>query len=86
MCGFVKFATLQLYARTIDHFFFNPFVSHQLIIVTLRVTGGEIAGGSALAPKIGPLGLVKKLKKYLQLTANIIISPLSLLSVPQEGR
>jgi large subunit ribosomal protein L12e len=27
-------------------------------IVTLRVTGGEVAGGSALAPKIGPLGLV----------------------------
>lgn len=28
--------------------------------ITLRVTGGEIAGGSALAPKIGPLGLSPK--------------------------
>ncbi|KAI9184362.1 hypothetical protein H9P43_003415 [Blastocladiella emersonii ATCC 22665] len=29
-------------------------------IITLRVTGGEVAGGSALAPKIGPLGLSPK--------------------------
>lgn len=28
--------------------------------VILRCTGGEIAGGSALAPKIGPLGLSPK--------------------------
>jgi len=26
--------------------------------VVLRTTGGEVAGGSTLAPKIGPLGLV----------------------------
>ncbi|KAI8835016.1 60S ribosomal protein L12 [Chytriomyces hyalinus] len=29
-------------------------------IVMLRATGGEVAGGSALAPKIGPLGLSPK--------------------------
>ncbi|KAJ3194670.1 60S ribosomal protein L12 [Irineochytrium annulatum] len=29
-------------------------------IVMLRTTGGEVAGGSALAPKIGPLGLSPK--------------------------
>ncbi|KAJ3093281.1 60S ribosomal protein L12 [Physocladia obscura] len=29
-------------------------------IVVLRATGGEVAGGSALAPKIGPLGLSPK--------------------------
>ncbi|KAI9002676.1 60S ribosomal protein L12.1/L12A [Gaertneriomyces semiglobifer] len=28
--------------------------------VVLRATGGEVAGGSALAPKIGPLGLSPK--------------------------
>ncbi|TPX64827.1 hypothetical protein SpCBS45565_g05616 [Spizellomyces sp. 'palustris'] len=28
--------------------------------VVLRTTGGEVAGGSALAPKIGPLGLSPK--------------------------
>jgi len=27
--------------------------------VNLRVTGGEVPGGSSLAPKIGPLGLVR---------------------------
>lgn len=29
-----------------------------LFLVMVRVTGGEAPGGSALAPKIGPLGLV----------------------------
>ena len=28
-------------------------------LVLIRVTGGEAPGGSSLAPKIGPLGLVK---------------------------
>jgi large subunit ribosomal protein L12e len=30
--------------------------------VTIRVTGGEGAATAALAPKIGPLGLVSKQK------------------------
>ena len=30
--------------------------------VNLRVTGGEVPGGSSLAPKIGPLGLVRRLE------------------------
>lgn len=28
------------------------------VLVMVRVTGGEAPGGSSLAPKIGPLGLV----------------------------
>jgi large subunit ribosomal protein L12e len=34
---------------------FDPTAVHE---VTLRVTGGEGAPAAALAPKIGPLGLV----------------------------
>ncbi|KAI8804592.1 ribosomal protein L12 [Cladochytrium replicatum] len=33
---------------------------NEIKIVVLRTTGGEVAGGSALAPKIGPLGLSPK--------------------------
>jgi len=33
-------------------------------IVVLRTTGGEVAGGSTLAPKIGPLGLVNIKNRY----------------------
>jgi hypothetical protein len=29
-----------------------------IVLVMVRCTGGEAPGGSALAPKIGPLGLV----------------------------
>ena len=29
-----------------------------IFTVTLRVKGGEVPGGSSLAPKIGPLGMV----------------------------
>ncbi|KAJ3110053.1 60S ribosomal protein L12 [Phlyctochytrium bullatum] len=36
---------------------FDP---NEIKIVVLRTTGGEVAGGSALAPKIGPLGLSPK--------------------------
>ena len=35
-----------------------------LILVILRVTGGEGAATAALAPKIGPLGLVSFLLMY----------------------
>ncbi len=34
---------------------FDP---NEVKYVVLRTVGGEVAGGSALAPKIGPLGLV----------------------------
>ncbi|KAI3635048.1 hypothetical protein MIR68_004865 [Amoeboaphelidium protococcarum] len=33
---------------------------NEVKIIFLRVTGGEVAGGSTLAPKIGPLGLAPK--------------------------
>ncbi|KAJ3081657.1 60S ribosomal protein L12 [Quaeritorhiza haematococci] len=33
---------------------------NEIKTVVLRTTGGEVAGGSALAPKIGPLGLSPK--------------------------
>ncbi|KAJ3051720.1 60S ribosomal protein L12 [Rhizophlyctis rosea] len=36
---------------------FDP---NEVKYVVLRTTGGEVAGGSALAPKIGPLGLSPK--------------------------
>eukprot|EP00834_Sanchytrium_tribonematis_P006554 NODE_493_length_6829_cov_0.943248.p3 type:complete len:166 gc:universal NODE_493_length_6829_cov_0.943248:6097-5600(-) len=36
---------------------FDP---NEVVYVNLRVTGGEVPGGSALAPKIGPLGLSPK--------------------------
>ncbi len=36
---------------------FDP---NEVKYVVLRTTGGEIAGGSSLAPKIGPLGLSPK--------------------------
>lgn len=32
-------------------------------LVYLRATGGEVGATSALAPKIGPLGLVRNKKK-----------------------
>jgi ribosomal protein L11 len=32
---------------------------NEVVQITLRVTGGEVPGGSSLAPKIGPLGLVR---------------------------
>ncbi|KNC96689.1 60S ribosomal protein L12 [Spizellomyces punctatus DAOM BR117] len=52
--------------------------------VVLRTTGGEVAGGSALAPKIGPLGLspkkvgediAKATKEYkgLRITVRLVI-------------
>ncbi|KAJ3415773.1 60S ribosomal protein L12 [Chytridiales sp. JEL 0842] len=37
-----------------------PKVPNEIKIVMLRTTGGEAPGGSALAPKIGPLGLSPK--------------------------
>ena len=36
------------------------------LLVILRVVGGEVAGGSTLAPKIGPLGLVGIAKCFLE--------------------
>ena len=36
------------------------------LLVYLRATGGEVGATSALAPKIGPLGLVRNKKKYLR--------------------
>ena len=33
---------------------------NEIKYVVLRTVGGEVAGGSALAPKIGPLGLSPK--------------------------
>lgn len=35
-------------------------------LVYLRATGGEVGATSALAPKIGPLGLVRNKKKYFR--------------------
>jgi len=34
---------------------------NEIKIIYLRATGGEVGASSALAPKIGPLGLVRML-------------------------
>ena len=36
-------------------------------LVYLRATGGEVGATSALAPKIGPLGLVRNKKKIVMI-------------------
>jgi hypothetical protein len=42
------------------YIFYDLFFSYEIfrVLVLVRVTGGEAPGGSSLAPKIGPLGLV----------------------------
>ncbi len=35
-----------------------------VFLVLVRVTGGEAPGGSSLAPKIGPLGLVNTIRIF----------------------
>ena len=46
-----------------------------LLIVYLRATGGEVGATSALAPKIGPLGLVRNILllilKYIELKVRV---------------
>lgn len=39
----------------IHSFFQDP---NEIKVIALRATGGEVGASSALAPKIGPLGLV----------------------------
>lgn len=41
-------------------------------LVYLRATGGEVGATSALAPKIGPLGLVRNKKNIFVMIAKII--------------
>ena len=46
-----------------------------LLLVYLRATGGEVGATSALAPKIGPLGLVRNILllilKYIELKVSV---------------
>ena len=46
-----------------------------LLLVYLRATGGEVGATSALAPKIGPLGLVRSILllilKYIELKVSV---------------
>ena len=56
--------------------------------VVLKAVGGEIGSASALAPKLGPLGLVSFLLIsfiYFQCTFYLQCS-FSIITVPQEGR
>lgn len=45
------------------------------LLVYLRATGGEVGATSALAPKIGPLGLVRNILllilKYIELKVSV---------------
>lgn len=45
-------------------------------IIYLRAMGGEVGSSAALAPKIGPLGLVMLLLYQLRLHAALIIHSL----------
>lgn len=43
--------------------------------VMVRVTGGEAPGGSSLAPKIGPLGLVSTALRSSAVRSRSLLSP-----------
>lgn len=43
------------------------------LLVYLRATGGEVGATSALAPKIGPLGLVRNKNYYFNLLKIILL-------------
>jgi len=51
-------------------------------LVYLRVAGGEVPGGSSLAPKIGPLGLVRILPQQITNVIVVAIFTISLHSSP----
>lgn len=49
---------------------------NEIKIIYLRATGGEVGASSALAPKIGPLGLVRMLHYCLGMSLfNVLQSP-----------
>ena len=69
--NFLKFAfdtELDLNHTGVHHNLQDP---NEIKIIYLRATGGEVAAGASLAPKVGPLGLVR-----------ISGTPRSLLTVP----
>jgi hypothetical protein len=53
--SYVKFTLLSPSADIVDAYSQDP---NEIKIIYLRATGGEVGASSALAPKIGPLGLV----------------------------
>jgi hypothetical protein len=55
---------------------------NEVKIIYLRATGGEVGASSALAPKIGPLGLVRVPRTFYR----IPLFNLNRFSVSQEGR
>ncbi|ERE71205.1 60S ribosomal protein L12-like protein [Cricetulus griseus] len=61
---------------------FDP---NEIKVVYLRCTGGEVGATSALAPKIGPLGLSSKLGLQLQLRTRGNLMPLFLQSPKKVG-
>ena len=42
-----------------DLFLFKEFIVSNIYLVYLRAVGGESASPAALAPKVGPLGMVR---------------------------
>ena len=55
---------------------------NEIKIIYLRATGGEVGASSALAPKIGPLGLVRVSRTFKRMPLLILI----FFPVSQEGR
>ncbi len=54
---------------------------NEIKIIYLRATGGEVGASSALAPKIGPLGLVRVSRGFW----NVLLLSLSLFSLPRRS-
>ena len=59
---------------------------NEVKIIYLRATGGEVGASSALAPKIGPLGLVCPSIACPRSTVVLTPAVMLLLPVTEEGR
>jgi hypothetical protein len=59
---------------------FDP---NEITVITLRTFGGEAAGASALAPKVGPLGLVRLELSFPRcaLSHALLVSPSSAINL-----
>jgi hypothetical protein len=59
---FTRIARLTTLRSIIDENSAPKFDPSEVKVIHLRATGGEVGASSALAPKIGPLGLSPKSK------------------------
>jgi hypothetical protein len=61
---------LHLLHPSLPQYHIVPINSRNYLVI-LRTTGGEAPGGSALAPKIGPLGLVRSFERSFRLVRGL---------------